>query len=304
MRAASQTDGAAQTPTPNGKSLKCQPEMDGNGWKWLDFHTSPRRCTRVEVTTRKLFIKTAREIEADEEKSSEDAAQATKEGRVQMTTSERPKNCPICRHAFQGNGWDGIDAHWRSKHDDIMPYEQAWPLIQAIDASMDAMSDPEASYRRGYQQGAFDAVRAIETRPVAKVREWVDVTLARWRYLQRPHDRMCPPPRMAPQARELDWRNSRTRGVRPPRLRRTATALTGKAAVLSRFSTRHLRGTVLETSIPAHRVRGVRSCRECNADEHLRYDIWITAISNRHRPSSGNNPVWGTRTGALSPKAG
>lgn len=113
-----------------------------------------------------------------------------------MTTSERPKTCPICRHAFQGNGWDGIDAHWRSKHDHIMPYEQAWPLIQAIDASMDEMSDPEASYRRGYQQGAFDAMRAIETTPVAKVREWVDVTLARWRYLQRPQDRTCSPPRL------------------------------------------------------------------------------------------------------------
>lgn len=41
------------------------------------------------------------------------------------------KVCPECRHVFQGNGWDGIDAHWRSKHEDIMPYEEAWPLIRS-----------------------------------------------------------------------------------------------------------------------------------------------------------------------------
>jgi hypothetical protein len=41
------------------------------------------------------------------------------------------KVCPLCDHIFQGNGWDGIDAHWRSKHDDLIPYEGAWSLIQA-----------------------------------------------------------------------------------------------------------------------------------------------------------------------------
>ncbi len=41
------------------------------------------------------------------------------------------KSCPECRHIFQGNGWDGIDAHWRSHHDNIMPYDKAWPLIEA-----------------------------------------------------------------------------------------------------------------------------------------------------------------------------
>jgi putative restriction endonuclease len=27
---------------------------------------------------------------------------------------------------FRGNGWDGIDAHWRAKHEDTMPYERFW----------------------------------------------------------------------------------------------------------------------------------------------------------------------------------
>ena len=41
-----------------------------------------------------------------------------------------PRVCPECDHVFQGNGWDGIDAHWRSKHEDVMPYEKAWPLLR------------------------------------------------------------------------------------------------------------------------------------------------------------------------------
>ena len=77
-----------------------------------------------------------------------------------------------------------------------MPYEQAWPLIQAINANMDEMTDPESSYRRGYQQGAFDAMLAVETKPVAKVREWIDVILTRWRYLEAPQDRNLGPPRL------------------------------------------------------------------------------------------------------------
>jgi hypothetical protein len=42
-----------------------------------------------------------------------------------------PNICPECDHEFQGNGWDGIDAHWRAKHGHIMSYGEAWPLIQS-----------------------------------------------------------------------------------------------------------------------------------------------------------------------------
>jgi hypothetical protein len=41
-----------------------------------------------------------------------------------------PRVCPECLHVFQGNGWDGIDAHWRAHHEDVMRYEDAWPLIK------------------------------------------------------------------------------------------------------------------------------------------------------------------------------
>jgi 5-methylcytosine-specific restriction protein A len=35
----------------------------------------------------------------------------------------QPRVCPVCGHEFQGNGWGGIDAHWRSRHEDVMKYE-------------------------------------------------------------------------------------------------------------------------------------------------------------------------------------
>ncbi len=46
--------------------------------------------------------------------------------------ADRPqKVCPECGHRFRGRGWDGIDAHWRKEHESVLPYEMAWPLIQA-----------------------------------------------------------------------------------------------------------------------------------------------------------------------------
>jgi hypothetical protein len=47
------------------------------------------------------------------------------------------KLCPECGHEFKGNGWEGIDSHWRAEHATLMPYETAWPLI--LDGSYLAM---------------------------------------------------------------------------------------------------------------------------------------------------------------------
>jgi ParB-like nuclease domain len=38
----------------------------------------------------------------------------------------QPRACPECDHVFQGNGWDGIDAHWRAKHGHQTRYEEFW----------------------------------------------------------------------------------------------------------------------------------------------------------------------------------
>lgn len=45
--------------------------------------------------------------------------------------SQKPRRCPECDYLFKGNGWDGIDAHWRANHNHIKPYEDAWPEIKA-----------------------------------------------------------------------------------------------------------------------------------------------------------------------------
>jgi hypothetical protein len=49
----------------------------------------------------------------------------------EKTSSRRLENgqrreCPKCDKVFQGNGWDGIDAHWRAKHEREIRYEEFW----------------------------------------------------------------------------------------------------------------------------------------------------------------------------------
>ena len=45
--------------------------------------------------------------------------------------NDERKVCPECGHRFKGNGWDGIDAHWKSKHENVMPYADAWLLLKS-----------------------------------------------------------------------------------------------------------------------------------------------------------------------------
>lgn len=109
--------------------------------------------------------------------------------------TDRPKVCPICGHVFLGNGWDGIDAHWRAHHKSIMPYEKAWPLIQATgNFEILEHDDPEASFRRGYYFGAYDALEAVKGCTTGKIQEWLEVKLVHWRYLDRPRERYIKPP--------------------------------------------------------------------------------------------------------------
>jgi len=41
------------------------------------------------------------------------------------------KACPECGHRFSGKGWGGVDAHWKANHENIMPYDEAWPIIRS-----------------------------------------------------------------------------------------------------------------------------------------------------------------------------
>jgi hypothetical protein len=53
------------------------------------------------------------------------------EAAAQRNREAPQKRCPLCGYSFKGRGWDGIDAHWRSRHEATMPYERAWPLIRS-----------------------------------------------------------------------------------------------------------------------------------------------------------------------------
>jgi len=44
--------------------------------------------------------------------------------------TERPRVCPLDGHVFRGSGWDGIDAHYRAKHEEGgESYEVWWQRI-------------------------------------------------------------------------------------------------------------------------------------------------------------------------------
>lgn len=38
---------------------------------------------------------------------------------------------PECDYNFKGNGFDGIDAHWKARHEQLIPYKNAWPVIKS-----------------------------------------------------------------------------------------------------------------------------------------------------------------------------
>ena len=40
-----------------------------------------------------------------------------------------PRVCPECGRVFSGTTWAGIDGHWKSRHNGVMPYEQFWESL-------------------------------------------------------------------------------------------------------------------------------------------------------------------------------
>lgn len=72
------------------------------------------------------FKEAARQLECDDDEARFDA----KLKKVAKPQSEA-KVCPEYGHVFKGNGWDGVDAHWKSRHESIMPYVKAWPFLKS-----------------------------------------------------------------------------------------------------------------------------------------------------------------------------
>ena len=59
---------------------------------------------------------------------------------------------------------------------------------------MNETDDPEASYRRGYQQGAKAMLDAVGRLTTERLNEWVDIALFKWRHHDQPNDRSVGPP--------------------------------------------------------------------------------------------------------------
>ena len=57
------------------------------------------------------------------------------EGQKAPRTGTKACPAPGCGTEFKGNGWDGIDAHWRAKHEDICSYENFWAMVQVIESN-------------------------------------------------------------------------------------------------------------------------------------------------------------------------
>ena len=69
--------------------------------------------------------------------------------------AKHAKSCPECDHEFQGNGWTGIDSHWKAWHNRIRRYEEAWELIRS---GKYKRQDKKAS-REDFSQAAARVVR-------------------------------------------------------------------------------------------------------------------------------------------------
>jgi hypothetical protein len=59
------------------------------------------------------------------------AQRASSELRFIIAAGPEGNICPECGQRLRGKGFGGIDAHWRSRHEDIMPYKEAWPLVRS-----------------------------------------------------------------------------------------------------------------------------------------------------------------------------
>ncbi len=98
----------------------CGHAFQGNGWGGIDAHW---KAKHEDICPYDVFREMLQNIET--------SAQP-------MGKRRGTKVCPApgCGHVFQGNGWDGIDAHWKAKHaKDICRYDVFWEMLQNIEAS-------------------------------------------------------------------------------------------------------------------------------------------------------------------------
>lgn len=83
--------------------------------------------------------------------------QQSERSSFETSNEHAPKSCPECGHEFSGTGWGGIDAHWKAKHQSIMPYQDAWPIIRSG-------GKPSVQRGGGSQHAAQDAAPSFVLR--------------------------------------------------------------------------------------------------------------------------------------------
>lgn len=55
--------------------------------------------------------------------------------------------CPECDRTFRGPGWEGIDAHWKAHHLDVMSYEAFWSSLCAAHRAAEPLDCPACRKR-------------------------------------------------------------------------------------------------------------------------------------------------------------
>jgi hypothetical protein len=50
-------------------------------------------------------------------------------GCLYKTPTRGLRVCPFCDLVFDGKGWDGIELHWRARHEHIMTYAKFWDSL-------------------------------------------------------------------------------------------------------------------------------------------------------------------------------
>jgi hypothetical protein len=110
------------------------PTAHREGWIWAPDVQSPPRRTVVSSDSPEDRLPEADPVDSPERTpspagpaSGEPACLACARG----LPPTLPRVCPECHHVFRGNGWDGIDAHWKAKHEDVMPYRAFWDSLCA-----------------------------------------------------------------------------------------------------------------------------------------------------------------------------
>jgi hypothetical protein len=86
-----------------------------------------------------------------------------KSAKTERKRTERA--CPLCGYQFKGNGFAGIDRHWRARHERIMAYAEAWPLIKAETHKRRLSNSWKEEFHRQMRIFAQRITRGTESNP-------------------------------------------------------------------------------------------------------------------------------------------